>query len=157
MSKTNKKTPAASPAVKAAFGGKRGATTPFTVRAAKRCKAALALGERLQKHAAKETDAKLLSLSDALTVAARAMGEWIAKQPADFKPAGSPTSSAARSWEVGDECKLVAEYAFLFPTLKTDKSYKVKEVKKMGEGRGSKTFLILENGTAGQASNFEKA
>jgi hypothetical protein len=114
--------------------GTRGETKPFTERFTKRMQVTLKLGEKLAK--ANPTLSK--SLVDVSTEALK----WIAKQPIDFRVSGIAT--AARSWNVGDECRLVEEYAFMFPTLKTNTSYKVLEVKKMGEGRGSKTFLRLD-------------
>ncbi len=132
---------------------------PFVERTTKLMERVAKLGARIEKHSKKDTaDKHAAAFAEAMKVAAELSLKFLAGKPPEWKPAGSATSSATRAWEVGNTCKLVKEYAFLFPALKEGKEYGITEVKKMGEGRGSKTFLRLNDSAKSyvQASQVEK-
>lgn len=139
--------------------GKSRTAKPFVERTTLLMAKIAKLGERLERHASRDSSDKLTgNFAIALQSLAESGVKFLAGKPPDWRPAGSPTSSAVRGWEVGNTCRLVKEYAFLFPGLRSDKEYTVTEVKKLGEGRGSKTFLRLNDAdkTFVQGAQVEK-
>lgn len=115
---------------------------PFTVRLNKKVSGLAAMLGRM-------TDMKWAS--DAQVNVASVIGAQCAKLPADYNPPGS--ASVSRGFEVGEVVKVHEDYAFMYESMK-GKTAKVTHVKKLGEGRGSKTVIKLDNGVSGFAFQF---
>ncbi len=125
---------------------KKRTPSSFGTRMLKRMEAVGKMGLRLEKHAKKESDEAAQDLATAMIKASRLAATFMEGKPADWRPAGSvPPGKKVLTWENGAKLKIRKEFAFLAPSLKEGKEYTVKEIKKFGKGRGSKTFLQLND------------
>ena len=132
--------------------GNRGPTKPFVERMAKKLAGLKSVAERMAKL---PDDKKGCDAGAGLLAVISDAQKWLESKPADYRLPGSATSSAGNSWKPGDKATVIEEFALLFPKLKSGVAYEVKEVQKIGEGRGSKTILVLENGVAGMGFQFK--
>lgn len=131
---------------------------PFVQRLNNRMKALGILANKLHNHGGRDNDKMALALAKAMNAVVADATTFLKGKSADFKLAGSPTSSAARSWAVGDEAVVVEDYLMLFPWSKKGQTHKVVDIKRIGgneAGKGSKVFLIFDGNKNGLASMFE--
>lgn len=120
-------------------------STPFLSRLVKRMDAVGKAGTRIEKHAKKMNDDAAQDLATAMIKASRLAATFAEGKPADWRPAGSNIGKKILTWEKGSIIKVRKDFAFLYPNLKEAKEYTVKDIKKYGKGRGSKTFLQLND------------